>query len=115
MIKVKEISYGIASRIGNMIYVHKNLKEYPELYNAILQHEFSHTSGFSWKDVQIDIKNNHLEGCRRDYYAFLIQNPTALLQLSPVLKYDGRYTLDLTLMLFYGISFIVIGYIGRLL
>lgn len=98
-----------------MIYVHKNLKEYPDLYNAILKHELSHSSGFSWKDVQIDMRNSHLEGLRRDYYTFLIQNPTALLQLSPVLKYDGQLTFDLTLIMFYGVTFIIAGLLGWLL
>jgi hypothetical protein len=112
---IRYIDYGIASRIGDNVYLHKNLKKHPKLHKAILKHEFAHTSGFSWKDVQIDIRNNHLEGLRRDYYTFLIQNPTSLLQLSPVLKYDGRFTFDLTLMIFYGLTFIILGLLGWLL
>ena len=115
MLKVKYIDYGIASRVGDNVYLHKNLVNYPELHNAILKHEFSHTSGFSWKDVQIDIRNSHLEGLRRDYYTFLIQNPTSLWQLSPALKYDNKWSIDLTLIMFYGITFIILGLFGWLL
>jgi hypothetical protein len=115
MPRIKYLSYGIASRVGDNVYLHKNLVNYPELHNAILKHEFSHTSGFSWKDVQIDIRNSHLKGLRQDYYAFLIQNPTALLQLSPILRYEGQLTFDLTLIMFYGVAFIILGLLGWLL
>ena len=115
MPKINYIDYGIASRAGDNIYIHKNLKKYSKLHDAILKHEKDHTSGFSWKDVQIDIRNSHLKGLRRDYYAFLIQNPTALWQLSPVLKYNNKTTFDLTLILFYGLVLLTIGIIGLIL
>ena len=57
---VKEINYGTGNRVGDTIYINKDLKKYPGLYEAVLAHEMKHTGGFKLKDIkkEIEIKIN---------------------------------------------------------
>jgi len=112
---IKHIPYGIASRIGDCIYVHTDLIKYPKLYNAILNHELEHTSGYCLKDLALDFRNKGLSGHKKDYWKFMFTTPSAWLQLSPLLMYDKKTTFDITLFLFYGLAMLSIGLLGLLL
>ena len=94
-LSVKHINYGIACRIGNIIYINKRLKDFsPNLYNAILSHEKAHTAGFSWEDVALDIQNKHIENYKREYYQFILANPLSWTEFLPVWKYNGEVVLS---------------------
>ena len=91
-LSVKQINYGIACRIGDTIYINEKIKSYSEeLYKAILSHELEHTSGWSWKDLAIDIDINQLKGLKKRYYGFILSNPGSWIEFLPLAKYDNRY------------------------
>jgi hypothetical protein len=112
---IKHIPFGIASRIGDCVYVHKDLANYPKLYNAILNHEYEHTSGYSWKDLAMDFRNDSLKGHKKEYWKFMFTHPSAWLQLSPILMYDKRTTFDITLFFFYSLIILIIGTFGLII
>jgi hypothetical protein len=97
-IKIKEISYAVGFRIGNNIYLNKELKAYPDLRKAILKHELEHTDGFSWKDIKLDLLGKNLKSVKSEYWKFIIKNPKSLIQFLPLLKINGKWTLDLMML-----------------
>jgi hypothetical protein len=110
---IKHIPFGIACRIGNTIYIHKDMEKFSVgLYNAILEHERSHTSHLTLHDILIDLENRHLDGLKKEYYNFILTHPTTLVELMPVWKYDGKYVWNLLLCLFYlglgGIAWLIV-------
>ena len=93
-LKFKEIDYGIACRIEDTIYYNKNLKKYPELLKAILEHEKEHTLGFELQDIILDLNGTHLKEVKKEYYKFILLHPSSLTMLLPVLIYDKRTVID---------------------
>ena len=90
-LQIKEVPFGIACRIGMVIYIHKDLKDFSkELYDAILQHEKEHSEGFTTKDVYMDLENKQLKGLKKIYYQFILSHPSSLVEMLPAWKYDGR-------------------------
>jgi len=87
--KIKTINHGIACRIGDDIYYNKALEKYPKLLKAILQHENRHTSGFTPGDITMDLTNEEIKPFKKDYYKFILTNPSSLTELLPCWKYEG--------------------------
>lgn len=101
-LQIKEVPFGIACRIGRVIYIHKDLKDFSkELYEAILQHEREHSDGFTTKDVYMDLDNKQLKGLKKVYYNFIFSHPSSLVELLPCWKYDGKIVWNLLLVYFY--------------
>jgi hypothetical protein len=95
---IKEVPFGIACRIGRVIYIHKDLKDFSsDLYEAILQHEIEHTSGFTTKDVLMDLDNRQLKGLKKIYYRFVLSHPSSLIEVLPAWKYDGKIVWNILL------------------
>lgn len=113
--KIKYINFGIASRQGDTIYLHKSLKEYPNLYKAILEHEKEHSPGFCWHDLRIDIGNKHLKGLKLEYYLFILSNPSTLAEFIPFWIYDGNLSLNPLILLFYGLVIALMGVLAWIL
>ena len=88
---IKKINHGIACRIGNTIYYNKALERYPELFKAILSHEKKHTEGFTLGDIMMDLKNEEIAPFKKQYYKFILQNPSALTELLPCGIYDKKF------------------------
>ena len=100
-IKIKQIPFGIASRVGNTIYINKDLEKYnKQLYEAILMHEYAHTEGFTIKDITLDIHNVQISGLKKEYYKFILTHPKSLIELIPIIKYDGQLQINTTLLFF---------------
>ncbi len=91
---IKTTNFGIACRIGDQIFVNKHLKEEPRLYEAIIQHEKDHTSGFSMKDVKMDLRNHHLKGLKLLYWRWVCTNPRSLIEFLPIWRYEGRFVVN---------------------
>jgi hypothetical protein len=92
---VIEINHGIACRIGNKIYINKSIKKWsPKLHKAILLHENKHTDGLSMKDIELDLKNSEISDLKREYYSFVLSNPSSWTELLPVFKYDGNWVVN---------------------
>jgi len=88
--KIKQIKHGIACRVGDTIYYNKSLKDYPDLLKAILEHEKKHTEGFTFQDVSLDLSNKEIKPFKKEYYKFILTNPSSLTELLPCWKYDGN-------------------------
>lgn len=113
--KIRYLGHGIASRQGDNIFLHKNLKDYPKLHNRILLHESDHTSGFTWNDFIMDLNNSHLKDVKKDYYSFILKNPSSWTEFLPFWSYDGQLIINPTLLLFYGLVLSLGGFITWLL
>ena len=107
---------GVANRFDygkwEEIEVHKNLVHYPKLYKAILKHEFSHHSGnHKFADLLLDLH----DGIRKPgLMKFIIGNPGAWWQLSPIWFRNKKIILDLS-CLFIWVLCLAIGLLGGML
>lgn len=113
--RIIKTNYGIASRTGNTIFINKELDKYPNLKQAILTHELSHTSGWSWHDFKIDLTNKHLKEVDGDYYKFILTHPKSWTEFLPINIYKGNISFNLTLIIFYSIFLILGGLIWLLI
>ena len=104
---IKEIDKGIAFRLGDTIYLHKNLKNYPELRKVLLNHELLHTNGYAFNDFKLDSFGTDLSSVKKDYYKFMFTNKGAWKQLLPFLFIDGKIQIDYTLTILYFIGIIL--------
>jgi hypothetical protein len=95
---IKYISYGIAFKIKDKIYLNKNLDKYPRLKEAIIKHEKAHTDSFKLKDIKLDLNGKFLKNVKKDYYKFLFTEKKAWYQLLPILKVDGKWSWDLIML-----------------
>lgn len=93
-IKLKYVNFGIASRQNNIIFINQALKQYPDLHKAILEHEKAHSSGLTWQDLTMDLKNSHLKGLKRQYYQFILKNPKSLIEFMPLWVYEGNLVMN---------------------
>ena len=101
-IHVKEIDYGIACRIGNNIYINKDLKIFDiYLYSTILHHEFCHSDSLTWKDIKMDLTNSHLKKFKKQYYKFILTHPKSWTEFLPFGIYDKKIIIKTLLSLFY--------------
>jgi len=110
---IKEINYGTGNRVGDTIYINKDLHKYPRLHNAIMEHELKHTGGFKLKDLKLDLINNELKPVREDWFDFLLKHPRAWVNFSPVMRLDGEWTFDLSISIVWAfmITLIILGWI----
>jgi len=113
--EIKYVDFGIGSRINNQIFLNSKLKLYPNLHNAILQHEKAHSSGFNWSDLMIDFKNTHLRGLKLQYYRFILENPSSWSEFLPIWRNQGNWAINPLLLGLYGLIISIIGIIGVLL
>jgi len=113
--KIIKTKYGIASRVGDDIFINKELLKYPKLYWAILDHEMSHTSGWTLHDLKIDLTNKHLNGLKKDYYNFILTHPKSWTEFLPINLYKGNVSFNLTLIIFYSLFLIFGGLIWSLI
>lgn len=84
--KIKEINNGIASRVEGVVYLNKRLRKYPKLRKALIAHELEHSSGYNLKDLEMDVFNEHIKDHKRDYYAFVLSNPSSWTEFLPINK-----------------------------
>lgn len=114
-LKIIEIDYGMAYRLGDKIYLNKNLKKYPKLYKAILKHEKEHSNNFTLNDILIDIQGKYLSKVKIDYYLFFIRYPKALVHFIPIFKLDNIWTIDILILSLWLLFFFIMVAIGLIL
>jgi len=105
--KIKYINYGIGCKVGKNIYLNKNLKNHPKLLKKILDHEKEHSDNFDLRDIIIDFQGRQLRQVKREYYIFVIKNPSSWVQFLPICFYDKKLTYD-PIMIFTWICIILI-------
>lgn len=101
---IKEIEWGYAYNIDNVIYINKHLKEYPELYAKVVNHEKSHEPGFTLRNIMIDIRDS----LKSDGFMFVLKYPKSMVQVLPISIIDGIYAIDYFLCMVYGIALILL-------
>lgn len=106
-LQICKSKWGIASRVGNTIYVNQELEKYPKLYKAILNHEKKHTSKWNLSDLKLDLSGKDLIDHKKEYYKFILLHPKSWVQFIPVCKQDGIWQVDLSLIIFYTLSAII--------
>jgi len=114
-LNIVKINYAIAFRIGNIIYLNKNLDKYPELKKAIIKHELEHTKGFGLRDIITDLKGKHLNKVKKEYYKFLFTEKKAWYQFIPILKVKGKWSLDLITLMLWILFLITFGVVYRII
>lgn len=100
-IKVYSVGYGIASRVGDSIYLNKALHEFPRLRDAILEHEYEHTSSQTISDLILDIDISQLRNLKGLYWKFILTHPSSWSEFIPIWKYNGKWTFNPVLFGFY--------------
>ena len=102
MLKVIPYEWGIASRVGNDIYINKKILEDKELLAAILVHENLHTETLTWKDMLVDLNGEGLQEVKGKYWGFVLTNPESWLQFLPVWKYPlSGWAIDWFMLIFW--------------
>jgi len=101
LMKLTYIDYGVGNRVGDTIFLNKNLKKYPQLHDAILEHEGNHTDDWSFKDFMLDLRNDEIGEVKGEYYRFILTHPRAWANYSPILKLGNQWCFDITLTFFY--------------
>lgn len=92
--KIKYTKYGFAARVGDIIYLSKDLDKYPELKENLIKHEKAHTSNYAWKDIMIDWKGEHLHETKKQQYKFILTHPKSWTQVIPFWIYNKRLVVD---------------------
>ena len=107
--EIRETTWGIANNFGDYIEVNKYLKEYPELYNAILYHELSHTNkkGFTKEDFLLDIGPSNVNYLK--LFVFMIRHPKSLRQFLPAYIEKGNFVYDINMSIAWFTAISVIG------
>lgn len=107
--EIEYVNHGIGNRFGELIELNEELKKYPELHKAILNHEIRHTDkpGFNRKDLMIDLTETKV-----DKYAllkFMIKNPKSFSQFLPCYwtKKHG-FVYDLNIIVIYGVLITIV-------
>lgn len=109
-INIKEVPFGIASRVDNIIYINRAIRKFDiELYNALIIHEKLHTSGFTIKDIVIDVSNEEISKIKFSYYLFILTHLSSLSEFLPIWKYDSKWQINLTLVFFYALIILLGG------
>lgn len=96
---VIEINKGIACRVKDTIYVNKELQHYPELRKVILDHEKNHTESFTMRDIFLDLDIKELKGMKKQYYTFILKNPSSWIEFLPLKKYGNTVLFNLPIAL----------------
>ena len=107
--KIEYVDSGIANNFGDRIEMHKGLKEYPHLHDAILKHELEHSnvSGFTRYDFMHDIGTANYS--IKEMFKFIVANPKSLLQFSPFIKRGDTLYYDINLIIVWSFIFSLIG------
>jgi len=112
MVQVKFINHGIACRIGDTIYLNKELLYYNmKLAAAILRHEKNHSSSYKLSDIKQDLSIKELKDMKGEYLSFVLTNPSSWTEFLPVCSYEGNLvwnpTLTFTYLLVIGLGVVL--------
>ena len=112
--EIREVDFGIASNFGDYIEINKNLRNYPKLRRAILDHEFGHTNrkGFTKEDLMHDLKEVKVSNF--ELLKFMVHNPKSFYQLLPFYYKQGRIYYDINLIIIWMAILGIISFAGIL-
>ena len=96
-----EINYSkntVGCNVGGEIFIHPELYTVPKLYHAVVSHEKKHSDGLSSNDIAIDVFNDELKDCKKEFYVFMLTHPRTMLGFFPVTKIGKHWTFDLQML-----------------
>lgn len=102
------VKNGLGHKIGNNIYLHEDLKQYPKLHDYVVKHEIGHTSGsYGIPDILNEFKINIPNVIKLAYFS--LTRPSTWSDALPISynKQEG-WTIDYSLTI---LSMILIGII----
>jgi len=109
--EITYVNHSIGNRFNDLIEINENLLKYPNLHDAVLSHELSHSdNAFSFKDLKIDL-NKSVNSW--DMLKFMIKYPKSFYQLLPIYysrKHGFVYDINLILIYFVTICFFSLVY-----
>jgi hypothetical protein len=81
--EIRYVDYALANNFGSYVEINKALKGYPELHDAILKHELSHTDskGFTKEDFLLDLAPSKISYWK--LFKFMCIYPKAFFQFAP--------------------------------
>lgn len=102
-VSVTYSDWGLANRIGNVIILNRNLKNYPNLHKTILDHELKHDPSKFVFNLDHDWNSLFEDGLVNliAKTIFMFKHPKSLVQLSPIWIYKNRIYFDLTMDIIY--------------
>ena len=104
--EIQYVNHGIGNNFGDVIELNVNLKNYPNLHKAILQHELSHVE--SKPDFVMDITERKID--TTELIKFMIKHPKSLTQFLPV-YYTKKHGIvyDINMIITYAVLSAAIG------
>ena len=111
--KIKLIDYGTGFRVGDNIFINRCFLKDIGVFSAILQHELNHTSGYSIKDLVLEITNYEIRPVRYRFWKLMITNPSTWWSFSPLLRINGKMTIDPAIFSFWVFTLIIGGYLVK--
>jgi len=101
----------VGCNVGGEIFIHPELYKCPELYHAVVSHEKKHSAGLNSHDIAIDVFNDDLKECKKEFYVFMLKHPRTMLGYLPVTKIGKTWAFDLQMfvawILILGIGYFV--------
>jgi hypothetical protein len=91
------VNYGIASRIDNDVIMNKNIFKYEEFALSVANHETRHSSSIKKGDIAQDFT----EGDIITNLLFCLKNPSGFTQFIPIGRYQGKFWIDIPLLIIY--------------
>lgn len=98
--EIRFVDWGVANNFNDYIEIHKELPNYPDLYEPILNHEKKHSrKPFSLYDLVHDFKRT--KGVNRfKLWKFMIKRPKTWVQILPFYyRKDKGFVYDINLAL----------------
>jgi len=101
--QIEYVPYGIANKYAHKIELNENLKQFPKLHDAILQHEFKHTDakGFNRKDFMLDFGEDKINNV--ELLKFMFKYPKSFFQFLPFYKRKDIIFYDINLIILWTI------------
>lgn len=90
-------NHGIASRIGNNLYINKNMFHCTGFFNDVIDHELRHSGNYTKTDLAMDM----FEGSLVTSLAFCLRFPKGFSHFIPVGKNAKGWFVDINQMIVY--------------
>lgn len=105
--KVILVDYGVASNFGSHIEINRELLEYPDLYDYVLEHELNHDEG---EHTLHDIQNDFHISLKMVFrlIKFCIKRPKTWIEFLPVYKREGKIIYDTGMIISYSLLIFVL-------
>jgi hypothetical protein len=96
-VRLEFTNYGLAYKIGNTIFMNRNLLKYPKYCEQVFDHELRHSDTYTKKDFGMDL----VEGDLWENMKFMLRHPGSMTQLIPFGWKRGVFFIDATLLFIY--------------